>query len=330
MVIAANRTIRAIPHLDVFLDGHGSAVAGWGLKRSGRRARAMARLAGLPCLLLEDGFLRSTKRSGAPLSLIADEEGVHYDASAPSRLERLIPAPLTPDQATRTRGVIARWRNGRVSKYNHLPEHAGSLPRPFVLVADQTGGDLSITLGGGSSASFARMLAAALAENPGHAVMIKTHPDAIAQGRSGHFGAALLAHPRVYRMAEPCHAVRLLREAEAVYAVTSLMGFEALLWDKPVRCFGMPFYAGWGLTADDLPAPARRQQASLHQLVHAALIAAPRYVDPATGHPWQVEDAITHVAAWRASSGNLAAPGVLVPDNAVHRMLARLRAAWNR
>ena len=39
------------------------------------------------------------------------------------------------------------------------------------------------------------------------------------------------------------------------------MGFEALLWGKPVRCFGMPFYAGWGLTRDELPAPARARPA---------------------------------------------------------------------
>jgi capsular polysaccharide export protein len=38
------------------------------------------------------------------------------------------------------------------------------------------------------------------------------------------------------------------------------MGFEALLWGRPVHCFGMPFYAGWGLTHDRLLPPARRQQ----------------------------------------------------------------------
>ena len=36
------------------------------------------------------------------------------------------------------------------------------------------------------------------------------------------------------------------------------MGFEALLWGRPVHCFGMPFYAGWGLTQDRLVPPERR------------------------------------------------------------------------
>jgi capsular polysaccharide export protein len=60
------------------------------------------------------------------------------------------------------------------------------------------------------------------------------------------------------------------------------MGFEALLWGCQVRCFGMPFYAGWGLTQDELPPPGRRVAASIESLVHAALIAYPRYLDPET------------------------------------------------
>ena len=64
------------------------------------------------------------------------------------------------------------------------------------------------------------------------------------------------------------HPVRLLEKAEAVYCVTSQMGFEALLWGKPVRTFGMPFYAGWGLTQDELPSPARRFALKPHDLPH--------------------------------------------------------------
>jgi hypothetical protein len=45
------------------------------------------------------------------------------------------------------------------------------------------------------------------------------------------------------------HPAALLERAKAVYVVTSQLGFEALLWGRPVHCFGMPFYAGWGLTA---------------------------------------------------------------------------------
>ena len=57
---------------------------------------------------------------------------------------------------------------------------------------------------------------------------------------------------------EQTWAPALIEAAAALYTVTSQMGFEALLWGRPVRVFGLPFYAGWGLTRDALAAPSRR------------------------------------------------------------------------
>jgi capsular polysaccharide export protein len=46
----------------------------------------------------------------------------------------------------------------------------------------------------------------------------------------------------------------------------------------------MPFYAGWGLTDDRaMPIPRRAAVVDLTALVHATLIAYPRYFDPITG-----------------------------------------------
>ena len=58
----------------------------------------------------------------------------------------------------------------------------------------------------------------------------------------------------------------------------------------------MPFYAGWGLTADDLPAPARRGTATREALVHAALVDYPIYFAPRTGGITDVETVIRHLA----------------------------------
>jgi capsular polysaccharide export protein len=97
--------------------------------------------------------------------------------------------------------------------------------------------------------------------------------------------------------------------------MTSLLGFEALLRGKPVTCLGAPFYAGWGLTRDLGPVPARRRQAadghplprpSLDQLVHAALIAYPRYFDPESGRPCPPEVALERLAAGRIAPRGLA------------------------
>ena len=97
------------------------------------------------------------------------------------------------------------------------------------------------------------------------------------------------------------HPAALLEQAEAVYVVTSQMGFEALLWGRPVHCFGMPFYAGWGLTHDRLPAPERRRgvRPSLEALVHAALVRSPRCLDPHSLEPCPVETLMAAIGLQR-------------------------------
>ena len=65
---------------------------------------------------------------------------------------------------------------------------------------------------------------------------------------------------------------------------------------KPVWTFGRPFYAGWGLTHDTLDFPRRSRRVTLDELVAAALIAYPYYVDPGSGLPCEVEDLINALA----------------------------------
>ena len=97
--------------------------------------------------------------------------------------------------------------------------------------------------------------------------------------------------------------------------MTSLLGFEALLRGLPVTCFGAPFYAGWGLTRDLGPIPSRRKvdaaglpapRPSLASLIHASLIAYPRYHDPISGLPCPPEvilDRLDSAGAIRQTKG---------------------------
>ena len=82
--------------------------------------------------------------------------------------------------------------------------------------------------------------------------------------------------------------------------MTSLMGFEALMRGKRVITYGQPFYAGWGLTHDQGPKIARREDGvSLAGLVHAALIGYPLYVDPVSGLACPVETIVARLAEAR-------------------------------
>ena len=272
-------------------------VISWGRKPSATAALAFADRHGLSLLRLEDGFLRSVGlgKQDPPLSIVVDDLGIYYDATVPSRLETLIAAVHTESQQLRALELITAWRAARISKYNHAREYVGDLPARYVLVADQTRGDASIRFGLADDHSFQRMLAAALAEHPDCKVLLKVHPEVMAGHKHGHFDLLTLAkNPRVRLLGEDVHPALLIERAEAIYTVTSQVGFEGLLWGKRVRTFGMPFYAGWGLTQDELPAPARRQPAILENLVHATLVAYPKYIDPETGKRCEVE----RVIAW--------------------------------
>lgn len=262
------------------------AVLAWGRKPSARQAEAWAAERGLRVLYLEDGFLRSVGlgHGEPPLSVVLDDTGIYYDATAPSRLERLVRQPLSPAQQARAGALLTQWREMRVSKYNHAREAPGLAEPGDVLVVDQTEGDASIRFGAADTRQFQRMLEAALDEHPHSRILLKVHPDVIAGRKRGHFATMSPGSAeRVTLLASNAHPPGLLERVQAVYVVTSQMGFEALLWGRPVRCFGMPFYAGWGLTADDQPRPQRRSAAPLTALTHAALVDYPRYLHPETG-----------------------------------------------
>jgi capsular polysaccharide export protein len=58
------------------------------------------------------------------------------------------------------------------------------------------------------------------------------------------------------------------------------MGFEALLLGKECVCFGMPFYAGWGLTDDRIKCSRRKRKLTVNQLFAGAYILYTRYYNP--------------------------------------------------
>ncbi|MEN4829555.1 capsular polysaccharide biosynthesis protein [Pseudomonas sp. P39-UII1] len=261
-------------------------VMAWGRKPSALKAIAEARKAGKRVLTLEDGFVRSVGLGAdePPLSLIVDDVGVYYDASQPSRLEQLIATPLDAEQTARAQALRSQWQQQRISKYNDARFEQPALPADCVLVADQTCADASLQ--GATAQDFNAMLDSALARYPHSTIVLKVHPDVVAGRKAGHYDlAALASNPRVRVLAQNVHPADLLPRMRAVYVMTSQLGFDALLWGVPVHTWGMPFYAGWGLTDDRLPAPARRQPVPLAQLVHASLVAYPRYVCPERGTP---------------------------------------------
>lgn len=279
------------------------SIAGWGHKPSADKARKYAQKHKLPYIAIEDGFLRSVKlgKFDPPQSIVIDDIGIYYDARQPSRLEHLIKQPLDQEQIKRTQDLINLWKEARVSKYNHLREiDPQLLPEKYVLLADQTKDDSSIEGGLADETSFNRMLDAALNEYSDCKVLIKVHPEVKAGIKEGYFDFnSIKTNQKIQILDQDVHPVTLIEHAQAIFTVTSQIGFEGLLWGKPVFTFGMPFYAGWGLTGDELQISDRRHPINLTQLVHAALIEYPSYLHPETNERCQVEDLIDWIAFQR-------------------------------
>lgn len=283
-------------------------VVVWGHSPYAPRGEAVAEATGAHLVRVEDAFLRSLHpgRSGEPpMGLVIDRRGIYFDATRASDLEHILSTDPFDDTAllNRARDVMARMAEGHLSKYA-ANDPALSPPDPgYVLLIDQTKGDASIQLGQATPDSFAEALTWAREDHPDAHIVIKTHPETRDGHRPGHFDPDALP-PNVSLDDRPISLWRMFEGARAVYTVTSQAGFEAILaGHKPVT-FGVPFYAGWGLTDDRRPMPARRQRVLTRaQLVAGALLLYPTWYDPYRDALGTAEDVIGALEAqsrsWR-------------------------------
>ena len=279
--------------------GKGDGVVVWGQSPYAHRGAWVAAKTGAALIRVEDAFLRSVRpgRMGEPpLGLIIDPIGLHFDASRPSLLETVLNTQdfTKSNINARASAGIARLRVSDISKYN-MHDQSSSLPAPgYVLVIDQTKGDASLPPA--AEALFKRMLAAARSEHPGARIVIKTHPETTLGLRPGHFGPSDLQAPD-QMLTTPLSPWRLVEGASAVYTVSSQLGMEAVFAGKTPRVFGQPFYAGWGLTADEQPLPRRGRTLTREDLFAAAMILTPTWYDPCRDRLCSFEEAMDQLEA---------------------------------
>ncbi|UFS64803.1 capsular polysaccharide biosynthesis protein [Paracoccus denitrificans] len=283
------------------LPGPGDHVGIWGNSPVAWRGKALAARRGAGLVRVEDAFLRSILPGRArgpvarrgPIGLLIDPVGLHFDPEAPSLIETLVHATETRSHLDRARQGIARLIAADLSKYNaHLPQVAPPAPG-YVLVIDQTRGDASLL--GAGRADFLEMLAAARDENPGLPLVLRSHPETARGLRPGHFTQQDLRPGETF-----CDGAvspwALLRGAARVYALSSQLGYEAMLAGHRPRVFGRPFYAGWGLSDDQHPLP-RRSPAGIEQLFAASHLLAPVWYDPCRDRLTDFEGALDQIEA---------------------------------
>ena len=270
----------------------GGAIACWA-SRMPPGLDTLAEAEGIAVWTIEDGFIRSAGLGAAlvqPCSVTLDSRAPHYDTSRPSDLEVLLQNRVfTPAELTRAELLIARIRQGGITKYN-LAGAEPILPpdRRIVVVLGQVDDDLSVKLGG-CGETVAGMVAIVRQEEPEAYIVFKPHPDVVSGLREG-----LLA-PDVDAVLPNVSLSALLERADTVHVLTSFGGFEALLRGCKVVVHGQPFYAGWGLTRDLRPQPRRTRQLALKELVAGALIEYPVYYNPQLQRRCTVEELLDHM-----------------------------------
>ncbi|MEA1989259.1 MAG: hypothetical protein U9N57_08675 [Pseudomonadota bacterium] len=268
--------------------------------------------------LLEDGFLRSVGlgiNHARPLSLVIDSRGMYYDCTKESDLEHILNFDEFDQYSIeRAQALIKQLVALKLTKYNlkfkkqnqqaclNSIQYAKTQGKTIVLVPGQVESDASIKKGSPQIKTNLSLLQSVAGKVENAFVIYKPHPDVLTQLRPGELQSAEAFYDLQITDMDMADLLELVDE---VHTMTSLTGFEALLRSKRVVCYGLPFYAGWGLTQDVLPCERRQRKLSLEELVIGALIKYPTYCDPKTGHLIDVETAIELLAQQKAKGEQL-------------------------
>ncbi len=264
-------------------------------------------------LFVGDSFLRSattfSDKNTLPkyqkgISFTVDDITSYFDATRPSRLENILNDKsliLTDEQKQRARDCIDKIVQTNLTKYNHQPIFEPQIGRKGVkkvLVVDQTYGDMSIKKGLGGKETFKNMLSSAIKENPDADIIVKTHPDVIVGAKGGYY-TDLVEQGNIYKMTDPINPISLIKYADKVYVCSTQLGFEALMCGKETHVFGMPFYAGWGLTNDRQKCKRRKNTRTLEEVFYLTYITYSYYVNPETKKRCEIEEAMDYLLELR-------------------------------
>ncbi len=300
---------------------HPLTVAFWAANFSnetnGQIIRAQKTNPGLKVLLLEDAFIRSLGLGSDffyPYSLVMDPEGIYYDPSKVSGFERLMQTLKEREDyeelKLRAEAIGQKVIDGCISKYFRIPkttyqkkylalrqhikenEMQGEVFEKIIFIPAQVDDDASIRTGGCGYNNL-KILQSVRQRYPGAYIILKIHPDVYAGNRNG--GATIDDFARYADLiiTNEYSSLECIAVAEEVHTISSLTGFEALIRGKKVICYGMPFYAGWGLTEDvavaqghSIAQAAQRRRsasgASLEDLMIVSYVLYPTYFNWST------------------------------------------------
>ncbi|HED8719788.1 TPA: capsular polysaccharide biosynthesis protein [Campylobacter lari] len=278
---------------------------GWGRKKSGLRAIELAKKYNAKFLLLEDGFLRSLNlgvENSPSFSIVKDDVGIYYDAMVSSKLENILNSyEFSIKELEQAKKAIELIKKEKLSKYNNnlcIPKELFGTNEERVLIITQVANDASLKFGLAENFSTQEIINDAIKENPNAKIYIKIHPDVLSGKKQSDFDVQDLPSKCVV-IKENYNPIELLSHFKKVYTKTSGMGFEALMLGCECVCYGMPFYAGWGLTQDKQACKRRLKKRTLEEVFYAAYILYSEYFNPYLNQKSDIFDTIHTLAKYK-------------------------------
>ncbi len=135
-----------------------------------------------------------------------------------------------------------------------------------------------------SEKTFFEMISAAKKNHPGAAFFLLEPKTVRSDKKKGYLRKVAEANG-VQVLQNDVSSISILSQADVVYTVASQLGLDAIFLGKKIYCFGMPFYAGWGLTKDSIKLDRRNVKRSREEIFAAFCLFMTRYRHPITSEP---------------------------------------------
>lgn len=251
-------------------------------------------------IFVEDGFLRSVGLGTQlikPLSWVFDRKGIYYNPLHESDLEDiLLRISMKDHMVKRIKNIRKILISEKITKYNLTPNKTSfSFCENNLLVIGQVDQDLSLKYGAQYVQNNMQFIKQVRKDFPDKQIIYKPHPDYESGLRSSSSQKKdLLVYADV--ILENITITDAFELSNTVVVNTSLSGFEALIRNKKVICYGEPFYAGWGLTKDmycHSIKNRRNKKLTLEELMYGCLITYPYYFHPSSYEQIEIEEALS-------------------------------------
>jgi capsular polysaccharide export protein len=261
-----------------------------------------------PILRLKDGIFAGYSNKKPSYSFYyAFESDIYYNLKKESNIESLLRSHWNPTEeewntAHLAIQMINKYGITKFNDYPHIFESAmGGVGYQNILLVDQPIDDESVILGNANEETFNDMLLYAFDNYQYANIYVKLHPDTIDGKKEGYLQKLLVKHglndhPSIKVIDTHCNITSFFHFINDIFVVTSQVGFEALLRNKNVRCFGTPFYSGWGLTTDMQTLSYPKPQRSLMDLFIALVLKHTLYLNPFTKKKGNILDLLEYIS----------------------------------